>query len=117
MQLILEQVEKLKAALVASGSAIKQSIALHLTQGQKIAEQAAELASLKGEELAEDAQQAAEQAAVLESLRACTSALTEMGETVVAATAPEPTPVTASATPETIPAPQPTPVTEQTPVV
>lgn len=90
MQLILEQVEIMKAALVASGSAIEQSIALHLVQGEKIAQQAAELASLKGEELAEDAQQAAEQLAVLESLRACTSALTEMNEKVAAATAPEP---------------------------
>lgn len=90
MQLILEQIEKMKAALVTSGSAIKQSIALHIAQGQKIAEQAAEIASLKGEELAEDAQQAAEQAAILESLRACTEVLTEMGQTVVAATTSEP---------------------------
>ena len=91
MQPILEQVEKMKASIVSSRSAIKQSIALHLAQGQKIIELANEIASLKGVELAEDAQQAAEQAAVLESLRACTSALTEMNETVVAATAPEPT--------------------------
>lgn len=91
MQLILEQVQKLRTALTSAGSAIKQSIALHIAQGQKIIEQANEIASLKGEEVAEDAQQAAEQAAVLESLRACTEVLTEMNQTVVAATTPEPT--------------------------
>lgn len=108
MQAIFEEVQKMKTALLASSSAMKQSIALHQVQSQKIVAQATELATLKGEEIAEDAQQAAEQAAVLDSLRACTSALTEMNETVAAATAPEPTPAPEPAEPAT--------ATEQTPI-